>query len=466
MFYVGTRDKALVTNVLEAIRNPISYDGGLLTPSFIPRLPYDKINEIGAMQYADAVFSILAIFIEHFIPQDVLQDICHETYQDWENPIQLKEIDTKLTIMDLCSINPTFSVKDHGMMLSAKILDYLLKKENKRGTVVDISTGVSGCAAVNATLNCNNIDCFAIYGNKISNASSSILSKLLNTSKAQIITANCDTKALNLLRSELYDNQSFRELINMIFINDKNIINILSCVAFFFKAYLKIGSRPFTVSIPTNNMGLAFAAYIAQEMGIPIKKIILSLEKNDFLHDLHLYGKLSYTEYRSSISTLDAALPSNLERVLYHMYASNQDSVKRAMSEIYLTKAYKVNDNTKSNFNNIFHTAVTLNEFDITNYIYKYVREFQYFIHPALAVAILGYEKSATEDSIVSSCPCIALNTAHFSHSFELVKQTLGYEPEAKHIPWKEYENAEVNATKLESDPQEIARFITSQLNI
>lgn len=94
---------------------------------------------------------------------------------------------------------------------------------------------------------------------------------------------------------------------------------LLPQAAYWAKAALEareLGRDEITVVVPTGNLGNAFAAILAREMGLPIARIVLATNANRVLVDFLDTG--SY-EPRASIATLanamDVGAPSNIERL-------------------------------------------------------------------------------------------------------------------------------------------------------
>lgn len=97
------------------------------------------------------------------------------------------------------------------------------------------------------------------------------------------------------------------------------------------------------VTIPTGNFGNILAAYYAQQMGLPIKKLIVASNENNVLSDFFHSG--IYNRKREFIRThspsMDILVSSNLERLLYHL-SNNTDTVKNYMTALSNDGFYEV----------------------------------------------------------------------------------------------------------------------------
>jgi len=101
--------------------------------------------------------------------------------------------------------------------------------------------------------------------------------------------------------------------------NSISLGRLLPQAAYWAKAALDArdaGREGLTIVVPTGNLGNAFAAILAREMGLPIARIVLATNANRVLPDFLESG---HYEPRASIATLanamDVGAPSNVERL-------------------------------------------------------------------------------------------------------------------------------------------------------
>ena len=72
------------------------------------------------------------------------------------------------------------------------------------------------------------------------------------------------------------------------------------------------------VAVPTGNFGNIFAAYLAREMGVPVKRLICASNRNDVLTDFIRTGVYNRERefYKTVSPSMDILISSNLERLL------------------------------------------------------------------------------------------------------------------------------------------------------
>ena len=77
--------------------------------------------------------------------------------------------------------------------------------------------------------------------------------------------------------------------------------------------------EPINVTVPTGNFGNILAAYLAKQMGVPVKTLICASNENKVLYDFFRTG--TYDRNRDFILTtspsMDILISSNLERLIY-----------------------------------------------------------------------------------------------------------------------------------------------------
>jgi threonine synthase len=463
MFYIGTRSPKDTRNFLDCLINVIPSNGGLFVPSFISKFDYKTIESFATKGYHHILTAILLQFCEGFLQESEILEITKQAYKNFslhEDFSLLSDIDENTKVLDLTS-GPTMCSKDYGMNLAASIIDYICIKANKKVAVVDVSTsGFSACSTLAATHNKESIKSFIIYLKEHTDNLVKYFSCKYSTDKTRWAIIDSDHNCVNNLKFEIYNNTSFREEMNLTFINELNLFNILSYTALCFYCYLGVNSKPFAVSIASGNCGMALGVFIAKQMGLPIKKIILGLEKNSFFNNFQKNSKLTKERLPDQIySCLNVSIPSNLDRLLYYLYGANQDSVKRIMSELYVNNSYKVNENIVNKFNQDFFSVSIDNEFEIRNNIYSFIKERDIFIEQTLSIALLAADRAKAILSDIKNLPMVVFKSTDFSRSLDFVNQSIGYDIEPK-IKFTAEDINSFNPIAISENTSDIGNFI------
>ena len=74
-------------------------------------------------------------------------------------------------------------------------------------------------------------------------------------------------------------------------------------------------------SVPTGNFGDIYAGYLAKQMGLPIRQLIIATNQNDILHRFISSNRYHKTALQASLSpSMDIMVSSNFERFLFVLF--------------------------------------------------------------------------------------------------------------------------------------------------
>ena len=429
--------------------------------------------------------------------------------------------------LDMASLTygPTGCCKDYGFCLAAEFINYFAEKEGKVRSVIDISDNYSAISTAMAIRNKRWIKGFSLFKPTDNISTKALMHKAetltqeeadklgidINQLEKEWIeaekkaaeqrkaereanrlkgiyddedeeekvplfephvlnftyaTADVDIETINKARYDIYNNTSLREMINLTFINELNVLNILAYVPAFFKMALKLDFQPFCVAVPTSNMSLGMAAYFAKKMGLPIAKIMLGVEKNNFFFDFQNNGAANTKkEVEDGNSSLYSNYPTNFERLLFYMYGANQASVKRAIQELETNGIYKLNDTTMRKFRDEFFVTICDNQMSQRNGIFSMVREKKIPVDLHFAISRIAANNALSEiGSQISMLPIIVFNTLDYRRNLEFVNASLGYEIDVDKTPWTELDTERFDDKEIANDEHNILSYAVSQL--
>lgn len=120
-------------------------------------------------------------------------------------------------------------------------------------------------------------------------------------------------------------------------VNSINWGRITSQVPYFVSGYLQavenIGDEVDFV-VPTGNFGNVLSGYIAKQMGVPIRRLIVATNENNVLSKLINTGVYEYTPSQSTSSpSMDISKASNYERLVYDIFSKDAQTTKKYMEE-------------------------------------------------------------------------------------------------------------------------------------
>ena len=477
MLFSSTRNSKILCDFNDAVLNVIAeQQGGIFAPSYIAPMTYEQICNLGRMSYVQILVELIYIFCNGKISKQILDDLMQNAFSDFnigfgvncnrDDPyFSMQALEENIEMVNM-TYGPTGCCKDYGYCVAAEIINYLAKQDGQKRSIIDISCGSSGPSTAWAIRNKDYLKGFVLM-QRHNNASIKALLPKANAKNLEYATITANVNFINELRYEIYNNMSLYDLASMSFINELNLLCIIGYLPAFFKAYIECNSKPFCVSVASGNMAIGMAAYLAKKMGVPIKKIILATEKNDFFYEIQ-ESKLALKNNNVEIgcTSLHSSLPTNFERLLFYLYDSNQSSVKRTIQEIEINGSYKISDDLLNRFKEDFFVARCDNQFRIRNTIYSFARKTECFVEQHFAIAKMASDIAFEEFGIdISNIPMVIFNTLDFRRNIEFVNSSLGYNLEYVKYPWTENDIQHYSSSEITQEKTEILRYIISSLD-
>ena len=480
MFFVSTRNAKTLSHFKDAVLNIIpDQQGGLFAPSFFTPMDFNKIYHLASNNYKDILIKILHIFSDGYLSEITLNKLLTDVFQNFnrgfgyigralkcysDNIFTIQTLQDNLHVINLTH-GPTGCCKDYGYCVAASIINHLSQQDGKTRAIIDVSNGISGLSSAWALKNKQYLKGFILLCTKQEPSLKALVAqadKEINNVYFTHVDADCNF--IDQMQYSINKNNSLKEFTNLTFINEMNLLNILAYLPFFFKAYVRCNYKPFCVSVPTGNMSLGMAAFFAKKIGIPIKKIILATEKNDFFPTLQ-ESKIAINkdQIETGCSSFTVNIPSNFERLLFYLYESNQASVKRTMEELEGSGRYKISDSLLAKFKEHFFVAECNNTFTIRQTIYSTIREKELYIEQHYALAKMGIDIAKSEiPNEVNNSPIVIFNTLDYRRNINFVNASLGYDLEHVQYPWTEADIKNFHTTEIKADITEIMRYIAA----
>ena len=473
MFFISTRNSKVLCNFNDAMLNVIAkQQDGLFVPSFLAKMSIEKIINLSNQNYKNILIEVLSYISDNYINKETIEQLVDTALKDFgrgfgdnsvnkqedqNDIIAIKNMEKNIKILNL-TYGPTGCYKDYGYCVASSIVNYLSKQSGKPRVVIDISDETSGASTAWAIKDKEYIKGFILLQNEKNNSTKALISQACKTSKnIDVATVSTDHTFFDKIRYNIYKNTSLRDISNMTFINDLNLICIFAYLPFFFKAYSSCNNKPFCVSIPTNNISMGMSAFFAKKIGIPIKKIILATEKSNFLKNIQ-EKKIIENNLSAKFNT---NIPSNLERLLFYLYNANQSSVKRTMQEIEGNRSYKISESLLKKFTEIFYIAQCNNQFSMQNTINSLVKEKELYAEKNFAIAKLGLDEANINiQNEISDYPVVILNTLDYRRNIDFINTSLGYNLEYVNNPWTDEDVKSFSYTEIATDISEILHYI------
>jgi len=136
---------------------------------------------------------------------------------------------------------------------------------------------------------------------------------------------------------DMFNDFAFREEVKLAGVNSINWGRVLAQVVYYFSSAVSLGAphREISFTVPTGNFGDIFAGYIAKQMGLPIKDLVVATNQNDILHRTLETGAYTKEGVTPSISpSMDIQVSSNFERALFYAYDQDGTAVASQMDDL------------------------------------------------------------------------------------------------------------------------------------
>ncbi len=420
MNYFSTRDKSLKFSFKDIFLRGLAPGGGLFLPSEIRKYNQKDLNDLSKLSYNELATEIIYSFCADEIKKSELSLLIKKSYSSFKEKevVNLKKIGN-INLLELYH-GPTLAFKDIAMQVIGNMYDHFQVAKFKTVNVVVATSGDTGSAAIAALNGRKNINLFVIHPhNRISTVQRKIMTTIGKANIYNIAIEGSFDDCQKLVK-ELFNEEDFREKINMSGVNSINWARIVCQIVYYFYSYFKLQKSNISFSVPTGNFGDIYAGYIAKKMGLPIDKLIVATNKNDILTRVINTGEYKPDTVKPSITpSMDIQVASNFERLLYYIIDENDKEVSSLMNDLALRGLFKLNDNKINKIKKDFK-AVKVSDEETQNTIRNIYKENNFIIDPHTATGLEAAKKFKNLSNI------IVLGTAHPYKFNDTVKKAIG----------------------------------------
>ena len=123
---------------------------------------------------------------------------------------------------------------------------------------------------------------------------------------------------------------------------------------YFYSASRINDSENIVYSVPTGNFGDILAGYIARQMGLIFRKLIIATNENNILDRALKSGEHSINKVISTTSpSIDIQISSNFERLIYDS-CKDSDHVCQLMRNLKQNKSFTLSEEIRKYISNYF----------------------------------------------------------------------------------------------------------------
>ena len=335
MLYVSTRAgrdaAAPPKRFSEILLEGLAPDGGLYVPEAYPRV---SLAELRPKSYPELAKAILSRFMDD-VPD--LAAIVERTYTravfGSEDITPLRTLEPGLHILGL-SNGPTLAFKDVALQLLGNLFESELQRKSSSLNILGATSGDTGSAAEYAMRGKKNIRVFMLSPH----------GRMSAFQRAQMYSLQ-DANIHNLAVKGVFDDcqdivkaanadAAFKARYRLGAVNSINWARIAAQVVYYFKGYFAATRRDdeaVSFAVPSGNFGNIYAGYVAREMGLPVRRLILATNENDVLDEFFRTGRYRprASVAATSSPSMDISKASNFERYVFDLLERDGGRVAR-----------------------------------------------------------------------------------------------------------------------------------------
>lgn len=422
MKYVSTRGASPAISFEDVLLSGPAPDGGLFMPESWPRLDFARLRG-KKLSYANLAATVLALFAdsEWYEPID---RHAREAYAKFDDPrvAPLRELGPHRWLLELFH-GPTLAFKDFALQLLAPLMDEALARRKARALVVAATSGDTGAAAVAALAGRANIDLVVLHPKgRISDVQRRQMTTTTAANVRNVAIEGTFDDTQSLVK-QLFADHAFAQTHRLAAINSINWVRIAAQAAYYLSTNLALGERALTFSVPTGNFGDVFAGYVAKELGVPIKRLIVATNANDILARAITTGTYARGTVHATLSpAMDIQVASNFERLLYEAHGRNGAIVQKLMDTFAATGSLTIEPKALAAIKAMF-LADRVHEGETVATMKLFHRDANLTVDPHTAVGLTATRKAAETEDIVT------LATAHPAKFPEAVETATGAKP-------------------------------------
>ncbi len=428
MRYVSTRGEAPPLGFVDVTLAGLARDGGLYVPETWPQLAPETVAGFAGRPYAEVACEIIRPFVGGAIADRDLDRMVREAYGSFRHPAvaPLVQLGPSTFVLELFH-GPTLAFKDLAMQLLGRMMDHCLEARGERTTVVVATSGDTGGAAVEAFKNRERTDLFVLYPHgRVSDVQRRMMTSA-NAANVHAIAIEGTFDDCQAIVKGMFNHHVFRDRVRLSGVNSINWARIVAQIVYYFTAAVALGApqRRVAFTVPTGNFGDVYAGYAAQQMGLPIERLVIATNVNDILVRTLGTGAYELREVTATSSpSMDIQVSSNFERLLFAAYGRDGQAVRTLMASLAQSRRFVLSAGALSQIRALF-SAGRADQDETGATMRAVLRETGYLLDPHTAVAMAVAEKESRDPAI----PMVVLSTAHPAKFPEAVEAACGVRP-------------------------------------
>ncbi len=423
MRYRSTRGGAPTVSFDTALLSGVAPDGGLYLPLELPRFSADELATWQGLSYADVAQRIFAPFVGEALDAEALATVCARAWQSFRDPAiaPLHRLEPDTWLLELFH-GPTLAFKDYALQPLGQLLEQLLARRDERAVLLGATSGDTGSAAIAAAMHCARAQTFILHPK----------GRITQVQRRQMTTVLADNVHNIAIDGNFDDCQSLAKALfatppklppgyRMVAANSINWARIMGQIVYYFTTALALDawhpdSGGWCCAVPTGNFGNAYAAWLAQRMGLPLRRLVVATNANDVIHRLLRDNR--YRRGERALTTLspsmDIAAASNVERLIYDLCDANGARVAELMARFARGEALALAPDARERMQAVF-ASVSVSDEDTCRTMRAAHERAGYRLDPHSAVGLCAGRswRAESRSRKDAAAPLVVAATAH-----------------------------------------------------
>jgi len=332
MRYVSTRGNTPPMAFQDAVITGLAPDGGLLVPAEIPNVSA-RLDDWCGLDFTRLAYEVMGCFIDD-IPPEELRALVERSYASFDHPEVAPLVDLGETqILELFH-GPTLAFKDVALQFLGQLFDYILGQRDGQLNILGATSGDTGSAAIAGVRGKHNVNIAVMFPRGRVSPLQQLQMTTIADSNVHCLSIDGSFDDCQTIMKSAFADLGFKGKHHLGAVNSVNWARVLAQVVYYVYVALKCDKGDgVDVSVPTGNFGNIFAAFIARQMGVPLRQLLLGTNENNILSEFFNSGSYARGAVHHTISpSMDIQVASNFERFLYFAYARDGARVCDFMS--------------------------------------------------------------------------------------------------------------------------------------
>ncbi|MGQ7355913.1 threonine synthase [Streptococcus suis] len=406
LVYQSTRDANNRVSASQAILQGLATDGGLFTPLSAPAvdLNFDQLKDAS---YQEVAKLILSAFLDDFTADELDYCITNAYDSKFDTPDIAPVVKLKGQYNLELFRGSTIAFKDMALSILPYLMTTAAKKHGLENEIVILTatSGDTGKAAMAGFADVPGTRIVVFYPRDGVSKVQELQMTTQTGDNTHVVAIDGNFDDAQTAVKYMFNDVGLREKLaakklQFSSANSMNIGRLVPQIVYYVYAYAQLvktgeiaAGDKVNFTVPTGNFGNILAAYYAQQIGLPINKLICASNDNNVLTDFFTTGVYDKKRtFRVTTSpSMDILVSSNLERLIFHLFGNDAAKTAELMDRLATDGQYDI-QGADASILSLFDAAFATEEETATE-IKRVYEESNYIEDPHTAVASAVYKK-------------------------------------------------------------------------